>query len=72
MKSVESAVAAHAERSNHKMNWDRAKLVENVRNPVQLNAWESMFITNADELLMNEHDPSITSCLFNLTKLKIQ
>ena len=71
-KSQESAVATHAERTNHKIDWNRAKLVKSVRKPFHLNAWESTFITNADEPLMNEDDPPITSCLFNLTKLKIQ
>ena len=71
-KTVESAVAAHAESTNHKIDWNRAKLVKTVRKPVHLNAWESMFISNAHEPLMNVDDPPITSCLFNLTKLKIQ
>ena len=71
-KSAESAVASHAEETDHQIDWDRAKLVKSVRKPLHLNAWESMLITNADEPLMNEDDPPITSCLFNLTKLKIQ
>lgn len=64
-KPNESSVAAHVETSNHNINWKDAKLIKNVRKPSHLNAWESMFITNTQEL-MNEDDPPITSCLFDL------
>lgn len=68
----ESAVAVHTATLNHKIKWKDAKLIKPVRKPSHLNAWESMFITNNEEQLMNEDEPPIISCLHNLTKLRIQ
>lgn len=70
-KPNESGVAAHTAASNHTINWQNAKLIKTVRKPIQLNAWESMFITNTQEPLMNEDDPPITSCLLNLADTTI-
>ncbi|XP_055645147.1 uncharacterized protein LOC129781412 [Toxorhynchites rutilus septentrionalis] len=71
-KSNESAVAAHTTSLDHKIDWTKAKLIKYVKNSSQLNAWESMFISNSQKPLMNEDDPPITSCLYNLTELRIQ
>lgn len=71
-KPNDSAVAAHTTTSNHSIDWEGAKLIKAVRKASHLNAWESFHISNTTVPLMNEDDPPITSCLFNLTKLKIQ
>lgn len=71
-KPNESAVAAHTMDLDHQIDWNSAKLIKPVRKPLHLNAWESMHINNSQQPLMNEDDPPITSCLFNLTKLRIQ
>lgn len=71
-KPNESAVASHTMNSKHKINWKDAKLIKPVRKPSHLNAWESFYITNTAEPLMNEDDPPILSSLFNLTNLRIQ
>lgn len=71
-KISESSVAAHAITSNHAIDWESAKLIKNVRKTSHLNAWESMFISNDEGPLMNEDDPPISSCLFNLIDTTIQ
>ena len=71
-KISESSVAAHAISCYHVINWKEAKLIKNVRKASQLNAWESYFISNSQERLLNEDDPPVTSCLFGLTKLRVQ
>ncbi|XP_055527541.1 uncharacterized protein LOC129720131 [Wyeomyia smithii] len=71
-KTSESSVAAHAIGCDHVIDWKEAKLIKNVRKASQLNAWESYFISNSQERLMNEDDPPVTSCLFGLTKLRVQ
>lgn len=68
----ESSVAAHAVECEHNINWEDAKLIKCVRKTTHLNAWESMFITNSQQPLMNEDDPPITSCLFHLADVTIQ
>lgn len=71
-KSCDSSVAAHAISLNHVIDWKEAKLIKNIRKPSHLNAWESHHISNSEKPLMNEDDPPITSCLFGLTKLRVQ
>ncbi|XP_055542782.1 uncharacterized protein LOC129728370 [Wyeomyia smithii] len=68
-RANESSVAAHTISQNHAIDWENAKLLKNVRKTSNLNAWESMYITTADNPLMNEDDPPILSSLFHLTKL---
>ncbi|XP_055623481.1 uncharacterized protein LOC129766908 [Toxorhynchites rutilus septentrionalis] len=70
-KPNDSAVAVHTTSLDHNIDWTKAKLIKYVRKSTQLNAWESMFISNSQKPLMNEDDPPITSCLFNLTELRI-
>ncbi|XP_058811070.1 uncharacterized protein LOC131675968 [Topomyia yanbarensis] len=68
----DSSVAVHTIAHNHTIDWDSAKLVKTVRKAAHLNAWESMYIANAEHVLMNEDDAPISSPLFHLTNLKIQ
>lgn len=70
-KANESSVAAHAVCFQHDIDWGSAKLIKNITKTRNLNTWESMYITTAEEPLMNEDDPPITSALFHLTKLKL-
>ncbi|XP_058828559.1 uncharacterized protein LOC131688368 [Topomyia yanbarensis] len=68
----DSSAAAYTIAHNHTIDWDSAKLVKTVRKAAHLNAWESMYIANAEHVLMNEDDAPISSPLFHLTNLKIQ
>ncbi|XP_055543040.1 uncharacterized protein LOC129728615 [Wyeomyia smithii] len=70
-KSCESSVAAHTVTLDHQIDWKNAKIIKNVRKTSHLNAWESLHISNSTEPLMNEDDPPITSCLFNILKRRI-
>ncbi|XP_055543038.1 uncharacterized protein LOC129728613 [Wyeomyia smithii] len=70
-KSCESSVAAHTVTLDHQIDWKNAKIIKNVRKTSHLNAWESLHISNPTEPLMNEDDPPITSCLFNILKRRI-
>lgn len=70
-RTNESSVAVHASNCNHSINWQGAKLIKAVRKVSHLNAWESMFINKSEEPLMNEDDPPITSCLFNIADITI-
>lgn len=65
----ESSVAVHSVELKHNIDWDKAKLKKSVRKVSHLNAWESMFISNAEQPLMNDDDAPISSPLFHLTKL---
>lgn len=67
-KPTESSVAAHAENCDHKIDFKSAKLIKYVRKVSHLNAWESLLITNSQQPLMNEDDPPISSCLFNVAR----
>ncbi|XP_053685711.1 uncharacterized protein LOC128735241 [Sabethes cyaneus] len=55
----ESSVAMHAANHQHKINWNSAKLIKPVRKSSNLNAWESLHITTAEQCLMNEDDAPI-------------
>ncbi|XP_055633647.1 uncharacterized protein LOC129773989 [Toxorhynchites rutilus septentrionalis] len=71
-RANESSVAAHALTQAHCVDWEKAKIIRNVRKASQLNAWESMYISTSDSPLMNEEDAPISSQLFHLTKLITQ
>lgn len=71
-KVHESSVAVHSTELNHTIDWDQAKLKKCIRKVSQLNAWESMFITTAEQPLMNDDDAPIVSPLFRLTKQNIK
>ncbi|XP_053692022.1 uncharacterized protein LOC128740504 [Sabethes cyaneus] len=67
-RSCDSSVAAHSEELRHKINWESAKLFKTIKKVSLLNAWESMYIANAEKPLMNGDDPPIISPLFGLAK----
>ncbi|XP_055615112.1 uncharacterized protein LOC129761417 [Toxorhynchites rutilus septentrionalis] len=71
-RASESSVAAHALTQAHCVDWEKAKIIRNVRKASQLNAWESMYISTSDSPLMNEEDAPISSQLFHLTNLITQ
>jgi hypothetical protein len=59
-----SAVAAHCIEHGHKVG--EKKLVKEVSNFAQLNAWESYYIEKAGDDVINIDDPPIRSKLFSL------
>ncbi|XP_053692160.1 uncharacterized protein LOC128740623 [Sabethes cyaneus] len=69
-RTNDSSVAVHTANFHHEIDWDNAKVIKGIRKASQLNAWESMFIATADQL-MNEDEAPIVSPLFKLTGLKI-
>lgn len=71
-RTNDSSVAAHTATLNHNVDWEKAKLIKNVRKASHLDAWESMYIATSNQPLMNEDDPPISSPLFKLTKLETQ
>ncbi|XP_053692075.1 uncharacterized protein LOC128740552 [Sabethes cyaneus] len=70
-RTNDSSVAMHSICLQHEIDWGNAKLLKNVRKSSHLNAWESMYISTADRLLMNEDEALISSPLFQLTKLNL-
>lgn len=60
--SSKSAVAEHMLSNQHKFNIENVKLLKSVPNPYHLDAWESLYINNSNNL-MNKEDAPINSFL---------
>lgn len=61
-QSTKSAVAEHCLKWRHKVG--KKKLLKEVTNPFELNAWESYYMGKAQNELLNIDDPPIMSKLF--------
>ena len=64
-------MAEHIWEFDHRINFENCKKLKAVNNNRQLNAWESLYMTENNSTLMNKEPPPITSQLFNLTGLEI-
>lgn len=53
----------------HNVNVNESGIIKRVIKTQQLDAWESLKITNTKSPLMNREDPPILSALFNLVDL---
>jgi len=69
-KRDESAVADHVfDFPTHSIDSSKVKNVKVVNNEKQLNAWESLFICNSKNPLMNKDPPRISSPLFKFLEI---
>lgn len=63
--AVKSAVGEHIMNTNHKIDKENLKLIKNVTNTNELDAYESLFMQQNTDRLMNTMEAPIWSTLFN-------
>lgn len=65
-RTEKSAVAQHAFENDHRINMNNLKLIRNVTDPRQLDAFESLEISKCKKLMNNDSGPIPYSTLFKL------
>jgi len=64
-----SSVADHVLELGHSIDTTKLKNVKHVINSRHLNAWESLYISNTKNILMNKDPPKISSLLFKYLQI---